>query len=558
MTGMEKFPDDEWRLDEEPLERVEQEPPSAAATEDLSDNLSRQRLTRAVYVVTAEHLAWYLIAGYALITRIAALGARPLDASPAADALSAYAIATNARDAIATVDATWVTVLQGWIFAAVGATDASSRIVVTLCGLLLIAIGFAMRPILGRAGALAFAAFIAISPSMTYFSRGSSSAIASIALMMAAIMIAERMRWRASRLRAAGLGAAVAMWLSADPIGSLTAAAIVVSLVVVGLVDLVRLDHRRLRIRVWWDRHRGLVILSAIVALVLWIVLMTAFFAQPLGPILDYDIHAAFAPPLIAWHRALHRLVPILAFYEFIVVVIAIVGAAAIVSGRIGDRFAAWSVAWAIVSLAICGALGENSAEMVVAIILPLAILGAFAIEWMHQAARWDSIRYAMAAAVALTVYVQVVTNFVYPAPDTSEAPWRRHALLFWSEPATSMRTVKECERARSAAPDGASALIPDDAPQAQWYLRDFEQTDSAAHASIVVTMGNTESGAAAGNPDVPQFGFEEWWKPDFGKLTVAGAIKYFFTQRAWSDVEIRGLEIEVSKPGGPAREPKP
>ncbi len=558
MTGVEKFPDDEWRLDEEPLERVEQEPPSAAPTEKLSYNLSQQRLTRAVYVVTAEHLAWYLIAGYALITRIAALGARPLDGAPAADALSAYTIAANARDAIATVDASWVTVAQGWIFAAVGPTDASSRIVVALCGLLLIAIGFAMRPILGRAGALAFAGLIAISPSMTYFSRGGSTAIASIALMMAPITIAERMRWRASRLRAAGLGAAVAMWLSADPIGYLTAAAIVVSLIVVGLVDLVRLDHRRLRIRVWWDRYRGLVALSAIVALLLWIVLMTAFFAQPVGPILDYDVHAAFAPPLIAWHRALHRLVPILAFYEFIAVAIAIVGAAAIVSGRIGDRFAAWSVVWAIVSLALVGAVGENSAEMVVAIIPPLAILGAFAIEWMHRSVRWDSIRYAMAAAVALTVYVQIVTNFVYPAPDTSEAPWRRHALLFWSEPATSIRTVKECERAQSAAADGASALIPDDAPQVQWYLRDFEQTDAAADASILVTMGKTQSGAAAGNPDVPQFGFEEWWNPDFGKLTVAGAIKYFFTQRAWSDVEIRELEIEVSKPGGAAKEPNP
>ena len=54
-------------------------------------------------------------------------------------------IAQHGRLAFALSDASWVTIIQGWIFAAIGATDATSRIVVTLCGLLLIAIGFALR-----------------------------------------------------------------------------------------------------------------------------------------------------------------------------------------------------------------------------------------------------------------------------------------------------------------------------------------------------------------------------------------------------------------------------
>ena len=137
------------------------------------------RLTRAVYVVTAEHLGWYIVAGYALITRTIALGARPLDAAQATDALTALLIAQHGRAAFALSDTSWVTILQGWIFAAIGASDATSRIVVTLCGLLLIATGFALRPVLGRAGALAFAALIAISPSVAYFSLGGSTVIAS-------------------------------------------------------------------------------------------------------------------------------------------------------------------------------------------------------------------------------------------------------------------------------------------------------------------------------------------------------------------------------------------
>jgi predicted membrane-bound mannosyltransferase len=550
MAGAQIIPDDEWRLDYESSEPGEHEPPAAQVTTKLAFDLSHARLSRAVYVVTAEHLGWYMVAAYALITRTIALGARPLDAAQSTDALTSFLIVQHGRLAYALSDASWVTIIQGWIFAAIGASDASSRIVVTLCGLLLIATGFALSQVLGRAGALAFAALIAISPSITYFSLGGSTAIASLTFMMIAIAIAESMRRRPSVIRAAGLGVAIAMWLTADPIGYVTGAAIIVSLILVGAVDAVRIDHRRLRLRVWWDRRRVLVIVTAIVAISLWLVLTTALFHRPLVPSVEYYFHAAFAPPSIAFHRAIQRLVPILIFYEFAAVILAIVGAVAIVSRRIGDRFAAWSVVWAIVSLATIAAVSANGADAVVALVLPQALVGAYAVDWMHRSERWNSIRYAIVAAVALTIYVQLAVNFVYPAPDTSEAPWRRHALLFWSEPATSIRTVKECERARNAvSPAGASAMIPDDAPQVQWYLRDFTQTDSPAGANIVVTIGKTESGAVAGNPDSPEFGFEEWWNPDFHKLTVARALEYFFTQRAWSDVEIRNLDIVVSKP---------
>jgi len=553
MAGEERFPDDEWRLDEEPLERVEQEPPSEAPTAKLSYNLSHERLTRAIYVVTAEHLGWYVVVAYALITRTMALGARPLDAAQGTDALTAFLIAAHGRAAFALSDASWVTILQGWIFAAIGATDATSRIVVTLCGLLIIASAFALRPALGRAGALAFAALIAISPSVAYFSLGGSTAIASLAFMILAIAIAESMRRRPRVLSAVGLGVAIALWLTADPIGYVTASAMIVSLILVGIVDAVLIDHRRLRLRVWWDRRRMLVIVCAIAAIGLWLVLTTAFFHRPLVTAVEDGVHAAFAPSLIAFQHAMHRVIPVLAFYEFLVVALAIVGAAAIVSRRIGDRFAAWSVVWAIVSVAMIAAVGANQPDAVVAIVLPLALVGAYAVDWMHRSLRWNSIRYALAAAVALTLYVQIATNFVFSVPDAGEASWRRHALLFWSEPATSIRTVKECERVRnSVSAAGASASVPDDAPQVQWYLRDFAQTDSPADANIVVTIGKTQNGAVAGNPDAPEFGFEEWWNPDFRALTPGGAIKYFFTQRAWSDVEIRNLEIKVSKPGGP------
>lgn len=557
MAGADRIPEDEWRLDDKSSARAEHEPRLAPPHPATPVNLSQQRLTRAVYVVTAEHLGWYAIAVYALVTRAIALAARPLDPAQARDALAALAMATHGRAALASgaaLHASWVAILEGWIFAAAGATDASSRIVVMLCGLLMVASGFAMRPFIGRAGALAFAALIAISPSVTYFSRGGSTAIASLTFMLIAIAVAESMRRRPGMVRAAALGVAIALWLSADPIGYATAAAMIVSLILVSAGYAVRIDHRRLRLRVWWERRRGLVIVCAIVTIGLWVLLTTAFFTRPLGTVLEYDLRAAFAWPPIAFDRGFHTSIAILVIYEFFILILAIAGAIAIVSRGSGDRVAAWSVVWAVVSLVMLASAGANRSDALIATVLPLTIVGAYALDWMHRSERWNSIRYAIAAAVALTLYVQLAINFVHPAPDTSEAPWRRHALLFWSAPTTSIQTVRECERARnSVSPAGASAMIPDEneAPQVRWYLRDLVLSDSPATANIVVTIGKTQSGALAGNPDAPQFGFEEWWTPDFGALTMAGAIRHLLTQRAWSDVEIRDLEISIPRPDG-------
>ncbi len=551
MAGGDRIPDDEWSLDDRSTERVEPEPHLAAPTTAIAANLSHERLTRAVYVVTAEHLGWYAIAIYALVTRVMALGARPLDATQARDALAAFLIAGHGRRAFA-LSGSWVTLLQGGIFAGAGATDADSRIVVMLCGLLMVALGFAMRPVLGRAGALAFSALIAFSPSITYFSRGGSTAIASLTFMLLAIVITESMRRRPSVVRAAGLGIAIALWLTADPIGYVTAATVIVSLILVGAVDAVQIDHPRLRMRVWWDRRRVLVIVCAIVAISLWVLLATAFFARSFAQVLELELRPAFARPSMAFAPAVRTVAPILVAYEFLLAILAIIGGFAIVSRRVGNRFAVWSVVWVLVSGALFASLSGVPWDAVVAIVLPLAIVAAYAVDWMHRSEQWNSIRYAIVAGVALTLYVQLATNFVYPAPDTSEASWRRHALLFWSVPTTSIQTVKECQRMMSAvSPKGATAVIPDDAQQVQWYLRDLASTDSPATAKLVVTIGKTQSGAVAGNPDASEFGFEEWWAPDFGKLTIASAIRYLFTQRAWSDVEIRDLEIAIQRPVG-------
>src|SRR6266481_9039527 len=91
---------DQWHLGEEaeePREELEPQPPLSRAP--TVSNLSRDRLTRPVYVVTAEHLGWSLVAVYAVMTRLVALGARPLDPEEARRALAALAMAKHTAGA---------------------------------------------------------------------------------------------------------------------------------------------------------------------------------------------------------------------------------------------------------------------------------------------------------------------------------------------------------------------------------------------------------------------------------------------------------------------------
>ena len=559
------IPEEDWRFGHEPAEH--REPADEAANpEPARVGLSHARLNNPVYVVTAEHLGWYAIATWAVLTRLLALGARPLDPVQAQAALLELAIARDGLAAIVAnpgLHASWPEILQAWIFATFGANDLTSRIVLAACALLLIAATFVIRPYLGRAGALASAAMLALSPSLTYYSRGSSTALCSLAFMMVSIALALSMRRRRYPARAIGLGCAIALWLSADPIGYATAATVLVSLAFIGLFDLLTVDHRRLRLRIWWEQRRTIVLITAMVALFVWFWMATGMLTSSLSAALARDMPAAFSTDVVGFERGIRMFIPLFGFYEFLIAVLAIVGAIVIAARAIVGPLARWSIVWAIVSVAFFLSIGATTPDGVAAMIIPLALVAGFGVEWMHDSARWVSIRIPLAAFAALTLYIQVMTNFVFPAPDASEKPWNRHALLFWSEPATTIQTPLECARARaSVSSDSATAMIPDDAPQISWYLRSLAPTDIREAANIAVSIPDKIDSGALGNPSPSQFGFEESWTPAYDRLTVIDAFQYLFTQRVWragdqragdqNDVQIRDLDLVVRRPSGP------
>ena len=83
---------------------------------------------------------------------------------------------------------------------------------------------------------------------------------------------------------------------------------------------------------------------------------------------------------------------------------------------------------------------------------------------------------------------MQVANNFIWYAPDASQAPWARTALLYWTEPATTLQTPVECaEVADQLPPHGATGFFATDSPVLRWYLRGLTPAATAENAAAIV-----------------------------------------------------------------------
>ena len=252
-----------WHLDGEALHHQEPEP--VATPFAPARDLSRERLERPVQVVTAEHLGWAAIAIYAVLTRLVALGARPLDAKEAGHALYAFERATpgtHRRGGLLSGVRGMDPSLTAGVFEFGGANDFSARIVFALSGLVLVAMAFVLRRHLGRAGGLALGAMLALSPSVTWFSRASATATTRGGDGAGDARRLHGTEGTPSRPRAAILGVAAGLMVAADPVGLATAGIFVAALALLGLWALVSRKNVGLAISVWLDRYAALPVIA--------------------------------------------------------------------------------------------------------------------------------------------------------------------------------------------------------------------------------------------------------------------------------------------------------
>lgn len=539
----------EWRLG---IETGRPQAPSPGA-EPAPLDLSGDRLDAPLYVVTAEHLGWAIIALYALITRLGALGLRPLNSIEASDALFARDIASRGITLLSENPRAsgWLDPLRAGIFIALGASDFGARIVAAIFGLLLIGAALAMRRHLGRAGALAFAAMLTLSPTITYFSRSTSATMPAIALVVLAIALMFALAGSSNITKIVGLAIAIAMALSAEPTAFVVAAMLIAILLLMGLWELIFTRHPMIRLRVWWERHSAQAIFCAALAIGIFLAFESAFGRRNL--MLPLSLGAIDWLPVQhpAWRGGIDFYLPALAFYDFMIVLFGALGLLAFVAFQLRSRIAAVAFLWTILSALGFLANPIRHPEWATMMIVPAALLGASFIDRIHRTDAWLIVRYPIAVLVLLTVYIQLAANFVRVAPDSSEAAWSHHMLLYWTEPATTMRAEQEFYHAQRAVTDRASVFFPERSDVARWYLRDLPLAATASDADVVVAPPNFE-----GPPNSIEsyaFTLNESWNPALVGLMPDAAMRYFFTQRAWSDVKDTEVRVDIRNRATPA-----
>jgi predicted membrane-bound mannosyltransferase len=430
------------------------------------------------------------------------------------------------------------------------AVSFNARLVFALSGLLLIGAAFAMRRQLGRAGAMTFAALLVLSPSVAYFSRTADGVVPAQAFAVLALALFLQLVDEPGRLVAAGLGAAVGLSLASGETALMTALFMLVALAIVGLTVALAGARVRLQVRVWWTRRKALFLIAILVAAVVSLGCVSGFFTRsPLDAIL-----AALRSDLSNLESSSHRgfragldfYLPILSLYEFLVVLLALIGALGVLTLRIRSRLATGALVWSALAVAFYLWTPARSPVFVLQMIVPMALLGAFVIGYLHHTAAWSIVRYPVALLVLLTLCVQVANNFVWYAPDASQAPWARTALLYWTEPATTLQTPVQCARvAGEVPPHGASVFFAADSPVLRWYLRALAPAATAEGATAIV--GGVEASLSqAQGLTTYEFELSDTWHPAWWSLSPRAALNYLLSAHAWTPLDPRRVTIAV------------
>jgi hypothetical protein len=434
---------------------------------------------------------------------------------------------------------------QAGIFALFGPSDLTARVLFVFAGLLLVAMSFEMRHYIGRAGALGIGSILAVSPSVTWFSRSHGAAIVSAALGIVVIALFKALQASPTHQRAIGLGLAGGFLLAVGPSGWIIAATLLASLALLGIGFFFVTRNAWLQIRVWLDRYASLV--AIVILSALGVCLLSQISAQlPLRGLIDDATIMAAPRPANLFPDLCAALLPF-SFYEFMLALAAASGLIIVAAMRVLTPFATFTLIWALLSFVFYLSILDPASARIPVVITPAALLAGVAIDYLYHRRLWHYLRYFAAAILALTVYVQIATNFVNSVADASEPAWAHHTNLYWDADATTLQTA---DRSRTIlqqlAPAGLTVFsagpLP---PELRWYLRGLRPVGSAADAGVVVDA--TQAPALDFDPSRSiKLLYTERWTPDPRALDLRRAERYFFLQESWGKVETRTATIEV------------
>jgi 4-amino-4-deoxy-L-arabinose transferase-like glycosyltransferase len=316
-------------------------------------------------VVTWEAVAYVALMGLAVVLRLVNLAWLPLDAREAGLALAAWRAAQG--QAIGPVaGAPLLFQLQQWAFWLLTGGDAVARLVPALAGVLLVPAAAGLRPLMGRAAALAAAALFSLSPLWVFYGRNVSSS--TLSALLAVLLLG---------LVAVG-GRRAGLWLAIAAGLLITSGGVVFSLAVAGVLYWLvgRLQGRggdlSERATALWptvgDRRR------AVIALVVTVVLAaTGLLLRPEGFAALVQLPAQFLAEAATGSGPILGLVLPLVSYAPVTLMFGLAGL--VVAWRGGTGFGRFVVIWLLVGwLVALLAAPATLPDMV----LPLTLAAAF------------------------------------------------------------------------------------------------------------------------------------------------------------------------------------
>jgi len=539
------------RVSSSPPRRLAASPPrplvgdAVAAPPRPAAEQARAR-TRSLADVTVEQGIYAALTLLALGMRLALLGDKPLHHDESLHATFTWYLFTGRGyhyDPL--MHGPFQFLVTSAIFALVGVSDFTTRLLPALLGTAIVPLPFLLRRELGRVGALFSAVVLTLSPSFLYFSRfyRDDIYVACFTLGMAMCF------WRFLRSRRPGWFVAALALLSL----SFTAMEnTFITAFIFGTFVLLTLVYER------WSPDRQVLLaairtinLDAALAGFAAFVLIFAFFfttaftwprGLQAGVVKGLQYWLAQQPVARGgepWWFYVSLLLP----YEPLEIGLAIAGV--VVALRRRARFELFLVWWAALSMIIYSWAGEKMPWLILHPLLPLVLLAGVAIQALVTARRTAATVLAWLGVAVGGVYMlhaAIPLSYYHPA-DPAE-------MLVYTQTSTDVLAAMDQVDA-VALRSGMGKQMPimvdgEDWWPFVWYLRDYTSASvgtsrGGVNPPIVIVSdvaGNETSAAAALQPNYVEehLKLREWWIPDWHAQSIQNWWNWLMYRRNWND----------------------
>lgn len=500
--------------------------------------------------IRLEHVLWVALVGATLVLRLLGADKRPLHHDEAIHAWTSWRILTQGLDVYG-YDPVYhgpvLYYLDALAQAVAGGSDLAARLPAVVCGVTLVALGWTLRPLVGRRVALVFALLVATSPALVYYGRSLRHDVPYVCFLFGALVAwLHHMRTgRPGLAYAAGalLGLAAATKEDVYLAGVVT--------VVVLLMTLVVARDRRWIARLvpsWW-------VLGTTVCTfcVVFLVCYTTLGRRP-----EYW-DATWRAVQYWWgqHETARvggpwwYYLPLLLLYEPLLLLGTLAALVAwLRRGRPSPAEAAMA-AWALCTFAVYAWAQEKVPWLLVPMIVPMALVAA------HHLARPSRARLVVwVPLAALTLWSMAASSYAF-------APWASSS-VHHEEPLAYVQTTWDVRRVvdRLRAVAGPVTVSGQATWPLSWYLRD--RTVHWGHvppgptpAMLVVDPQDAghlgERLGARWQAD--RFPLRGWWMVDWSQARLASVARFLALRQPWGPT---GTSDAVLLAADPAAGPLP